>query len=555
MSGRQRIDRLHLAALSLLAILTIVQFARLSRHHDFVPLWVEGMTEYQHAMSTLLGFRDAPLTCALVIGDRQIPLGVTAYVGGGFIFLHAPVVAAWFHGWTSDPYFFRYVGILAYLIDGWLIYLLALRFWDRRTAWWAAALWLTAPNLFFIAIADLQWELEPALFAMLSVLLILSSFERNRPLLFLSGCFVLGFVSTTRLDAFLLLIVCSAAYLLIVRPEAILRPAFEFLRRRWWILPSGILAVAAGALPLIVYNVICPWGRLTSFVNKTVIPYTFDVPVPLSARLMIRLGQFFDVNALHKMPFLEVREPNYVHAAAFVAAVIVMVASVRRWWITFPLLSLILIVPLSLLSTGVLRHEHMIPLQVLTTLLVASGLSARHQRVREVFRARGFVWLRQALLVAAVCGNLVVQSLDWKAWQDQPRDRDTILNQSAPVQLERYLRRFGPGDRVLFTNIGLYIYQQYLTADRFEAEEMIVWEGEEPFRQKVEQILREPDRRRVFVGSTVERDGTRFSMPRTGILLEVLDRHGVPYSRETLSTDRRVNLYEVVIVEKGHTIH
>ena len=512
------------------------------------------MTEYQHAMSTLLGFRDAPLTCGLAIGDRQIPLGVTAYVGGGFIYLHAPVVAAWFHGWTSDPYFFRYVGILAYLIDGWLIYLLSLRFWGRRTAWWAAALWLTTPNLFFIAIADLQWELEPALFAMLSVLMLLSSFEKKRVAQFLAGCFVLGFVSTTRLDAFLLLVLCSAVYLVLVRPPSILGPAKEFLRSRWWIVPSGIIAVAIGALPLIVYNVICPWGRLSSFINKTVIPYTFDVPVPLTTRLLIRIDQFFDVNALHKMPFLEVHQPNYVHAAAFIGAVTVLTLSIRRWWITFPLLALILIIPLSLLSTGVLRHEHMIPLQVLTTLLVASGLSADHERIMSVFRTRRMMWLRQGILVAVLCANVVVQAVGWTAWQSQPRDRDTILNQSAPVQLERYLRRFGSGDRVFFTNIGLYIYQQYLTADRFDAEEIIVWEGEDQFRKTVERILREPGSRRVFIGSSVERDGTRFSMPRTGILLEVLDRHSVPHSRETLSTPRRTNLYEVVIVEAGHRI-
>ncbi len=510
------------------------------------------MTEYHDALSTLLGFRTLPLACALTVGDWQIPLAVVPYVGGGFIYLHAPVVAAWFHGWTDDPYLFRYVGILAYLADGWLIYFLAGRFWDRTTAWWAAVLWLTTPNLFFIAIADLQWELEPVAFAMLAMTLLCLSFEKNRASLFIVGCVVLGFVSTTRLDAFILLILCVSIYLLVVRPASVIEPAGKMLRERRWLVPAGFAAVSVGALPLILYNVICPWGRFVPFVNNTVLAYTFSgATSPLGDRLWIRFKQFFAVDVLHQMPFLTVHTPNYLHAFAFAVALIVLTASIRKGWISFPLLSLIMIIPLSVLSTGVLRHEHMIPFQVLATLLVASGLASDHQKIRQIFKSQMARRIRLGLLVAALSGNLGVQAMGWKKWQEQPRDRDTILNQSAPVELERHLRKFGTSDRVFFTNIGMHIYQQYMTANRFGGEDITSWDGEATFRATVEKVLHEKDQRRVFVGVSQERDGGPFSFPRTGILLEVLDRNRIPYRLETLSTSRRQNMYDIVIVEPG----
>ena len=104
------------------------------------------------------------LPCALHVGSFQLPLAVAPYVDGGFIYLHAPFVAAWFHGVVGDPYFYRFVGILAFLLDGWLIFFVASRAWNRRAGMWAGALWFTTPDLLLISIADLQFELIPLVF-------------------------------------------------------------------------------------------------------------------------------------------------------------------------------------------------------------------------------------------------------------------------------------------------------------------------------------------------------------------------------------------------------
>ncbi len=509
------------------------------------------MTEYLQGLGSLLRVNESPIPCALILGDWQIPLGVVQYVGGGFIYLHAPAVAAWFYGWSDDPYLFRYVGIVAYLIDGWLIYILARRFWGWTTAWWAAVLWLTTPNLFFIAIADLQWEIEPAGFAMVGLVLLLAALEKQRVLIFLIGCGLVGFTATTRVDAFLLLILCTAVYLTLVRPRAVIEPARTMLRRRLWIAPAGLVAMAAGALPLILYNMNCPSMRFSPFVQNVVLGYTFGVDTPFGLRFWIRLKQYFAVNVLHQMPFLEVQTPNYAFAIAFVAALALVIRSIPRHGITFPLLSLILIIPLSMLSTGVLRPEHMIPFQVLTTLLVAKGLSFDPPKGGEVVGSGSAVWIRRGLLIVALCGNLIVQVIDWREWQNQPRNRDTILNQSAPEELERYLRKFGPDDEVYFTNIGLHAYQTYMTRYEKVTYDITMWEGEPAFRAKIKEILEQTGNRRVFVNVAFDRDGGRFTLTRTRILLEVLDSLGIPYHRETLSTPRRQDLYDVVIVSAG----
>jgi hypothetical protein len=534
-----RYKHLSLLSFSLLALAT---FLSLSLLRGYVPLWIEGMTEYQTALSTLLGYRTDPFPCALEIGDRQIPLAVTPYVGGGFIYLHAPFVLAWYRQWVSDPYFFRLVGILAFVGSGALIYFLGLRHWNERAAWWAGVLWLTTPNLFFVAIADLQFELVPVFFALASAALFKIFVDTGRWPWLLGAAFIAGVLVTTRVDAFVLLIISALAYGFLrlgrIRRFLAEHPLPAYI---WGLF---LFAFVGGALPFFVYNATCESGSVLGFLTDVVVARTFEAGGPsFLERLRLRAGQYLTVDVLHQLPFLNLYAANYLHAGGWAAAGVLLIARIRKGLLSYPLFAIVLLIPVSLLSTGVLRPEHMVVFQPLTVLLVSSALSwdpPASGRWR-IIRAGGL-----ALLVA---GNLFTLAENWRAWLAQPVTSDAITNQSDPVLLREYLRRFDDRDRIVFTNVGLWNYLQYMTAAGLRSENGVSWGGDADFVQLVENALADRNRRVVFVGCSLERDGSRFNLVRTRLLIDVLQRKSLRYSRTTLSSPRRVNLYEVIVVE------
>ncbi|MEO8215490.1 MAG: hypothetical protein ABI718_00240 [Acidobacteriota bacterium] len=538
--------------LSLLA-LGIVLFALLAAAHDRLPMWVEGMPEYEAQLSAMLGMRHEQLPCALRIGSFQIPLAVAPYVGGGFIYLHAPFVAAWYYGLTGDPYFYRFAGILAFLIDGWLIFFISARTWGVRTGWWAAALWLTTPNLFLVSVADLQFELIPLMFLLGAAAFFLQFLRTEKASSALAAALLLGMAATTRIDPLVLLLIAFFAWVTIIRPATIVAPVRASVRRWKALAILPLICFAVGASPFIAYNIACPSGRIVTFLSSKVLGRTFGAGAPsLGSRLWTRIVQYFSVNVLHEMPFLSVTTPNYLFMIAWVAAVVLVLQSWRRGQGSFPLFALAILVPLSLLSTGVLRPEHMISFQVLTSMMVASGLTAGMGQESST----GGPGHRSAaaLLALALAGNVIVLSLDWRSWQRQSVHEDSITNQSAPVLLFNYLRHSGTDDRLLFTNIGLAPYIDYLSAGKLRGEDFVSWNGTDDFVNAVTGALRDKGRRRIFVAVSPERDGGRFNFVRTSVLYDLLRNHAVPYTTVTLSSKRRENIYDIVTVQRGQGI-
>jgi hypothetical protein len=535
------------------AAISIVAFVLLATLHGYLPLWIEGLTEYQTALSVLLGFRTDPQPCMLVIGGSQIPLAVAPYVGAGFIYLNAPFVAAWYHGWVDDPYVYRFVGILAFIGIGWLLFFLCARFWGARTGWWCAVLWTTTPYLAFVALADLQWEFIPIFFALLAVALFRLYLDRNRWPFFVMGCLVSGVVVVTRVDVFLLSAIGLGAYLLLFRPEIVRKPLFAALPRS--AAAAGVALFLAGMSPFILYQFVCPSGRVSGFLSGSVLTLTFGAEAaPFAARMALRAQQYFSVSVLHQLAFLDLTVSNYVHVAAWCVAVAVLIANaIMKRGLAFPAFAIALLLPVSLISTGVLRPEHMINFAPLTAMLVSRGLTGMSSSSDGGRFARARIRAGSILLVVTVIANLVVSGLNWRSWAAHPATRDFITNQSAPVVLAEYLAPFH-GSRILFTNVGLWNYVQYMTAARLKSENIVSWNGPDEFRAFVEDALRDRNRLRLFVGASLERDGGRFTLARTALLHQILDEHRVPYERVIISTNRRKDLYEVTFVRPGRGI-
>ena len=359
--------------------------------------------------------------------------------------------------------------------------------------------------------------------------------------------------ATTRIDPLVLLLIAFAGWLAVFKPARLTESFADAFRQKKSIVLAIPFLFAIGAWPFILYNAICPSGRIFLFFSSKVFGRTFGAGAPsMAARLATRVSQYFSTNVLHQMPFLSVTVPNYLFAVAWTAAVIAVLAG-RRREVGFPLFTIVLLVPVSLLSTGVLRPEHMISFQVLTSMLVASALT-RESAADSSIVARSIAKAGPALLTAALLGNVLVLGLDWIRWERQSVNEDAITNQSAPILLADHLNRFSPDDRILFTNIGLWPYMDYLSAGRMQGEDLVSWNGTDDFVNAVEGALRDKQHRRIFVAVSPARDGGRFNFVRTRVLYELLARHHVAYTRVRLSSPRRRDIYDIITVPKGSGI-
>ena len=74
----------------------------------------------------------------------------------------------------------------------------------------------------------------------------------------------------------------------------------------------------------------------------------------------------------------------------------------------------------------------------------------------------------EPLVLRVVAANLTVTAQDWTSWMRHSRTADYITNQSAPEILAGFLAPHR-SSRILFTNIGLWNYMQYMTAAKLQS--------------------------------------------------------------------------------------
>lgn len=507
-------------------------------------MWIEGLAEFEGGLRMMLGFEQGRPDCWVNLAGHPIPLAFNPYIGPALIYFYAPPAYLWFKGVTTDPYFYRYPVILIFVANSWLIFYLLQNFYSRSSSFYGAVAFLTSPLALLGSLVE-HGNIHVTYFLVLIMALFFSYYVRGRgnAFLYLSGL-TLGTIVLTRIEAFVWFIFPFSIYLALARPPLIMN-RWKETKRKWRVSVLAIAAFCTGAGPMIAYNVVCPGNDILSFLSSRVLPNSIYVgPSPLRL-VMIRIDEFWSFNLLNIWPMWELDVPNYTFAVLWVLCAVILTAR----WIVAGKPSLLLIItltsiPLSILTTGGPRNEHLLTIQPVALLVVVSGLA---------FLAEHHSCARLAIIGFAVLivGNTAVSALDWRHWNNLAPNQQTMLNQSDPKLLGQYLLEHHARDRILFTNVGLPQYVQYITVGRVKGEDIMDWTGPAGFANAVRAVLLDGRQRRVFVAVTREHDGVSGSVSRTKLLYSILDEHNIPYEATRLSSERNIYLYDIVVIEQG----
>jgi hypothetical protein len=98
-------------------------------------------------------------------------------------------------------------------------------------------------------------------------------------------------------------------------------------------------------------------------------------------------------------------------------------------------------------------------------------------------------------------------------------------------------------------------YIQYISRNRIHGRDIINWTSQSNFIEDFKRELLVGNRRRLFVGVALERDGKEGTLVRTGPMYSILREYQVPYSVVHLNNARNHHLYDIIVVERGVTIH
>jgi len=519
----------------------------LVRYHAFVPMWIEGIGEYENVLRIMLGYSTYTPGCWINYGSLHLPLALNAYIGPAFFYFHLPAAYLWFHGLTTDPYVYRYLGILFFFGDVWLLYYLLRKYYQAAVCFYAAAAFLTAPTLFLCLTEGGAYFFM--LFFLFTLALLFTQYLNSGRVIFLyASALVLGMTILTRVEMFVWLIVPFTIYLVLARPPLVVQRWREMNHKVKQALAT-LGCFCLGASPMIVYNSFCPTTNIFSFFRTQLIPHTLTTPyLPLYNRCMLRLAQFWATVLLNTGPVWELKAKNYIFAGLGLVCIGALIwQSVARRRPNFLVLAVLTTLPLSLLASGMLRYEHLTILHPVVLLIIVAGLAY----LERLPRLRG---LMHAAFVLLILGNIATSAADWRIWAQQPDTAQTMLNQSDPALLTNYLVQHHANDRIFYTNVGMSNYVRYMTAGRLQGEDIMDWSGVDGFVQAVNATLTNKTQRRVFVAVAKEHDGQSGSVRRTELLHRLLDQYDVPYTVTPLSNERNRFLYELVVLEPGAAV-
>lgn len=530
----------------LLALLTVAVLWFLSRNHSFVPMWVEGMGVNLQGDLSLLGYDKQPFPCSLRIGTFSLPLSINSHEGPGWFYLYAPTLYLWFNRITTDPYLYRYTGILLFLANGWILYYLLRKYYKPSISFYSAAAFLTCPLFLLGSLTDFELEQAMLVFFLLTVLLFSHYIKGGGVTLLLASAMTLGMTLLTRTEVLVWPIIPFSIYLLLMRPPLVL-DRWKQTKRKPIVALAALVLFCLGASPVIAYNLVCPESNIFSFTVNTVLRRSLE-STPLWERLVIRIEQFWSLDLLNIWPMYELHVANYVMAALWVVSACIIAV---RWVVKrHPSLQLVMvstILVLSVLTTAsAVRVEALLIVEVAALVVITSALAY----VEEL----GLRKVAHVAFIVLIAGNVAVAGMDWRRWNELPSNSQTMLNQSDPVLLASYLSEHHAGDRILYTNVGIPEYMQYMTTGRLKGEDIINWVSIDGFVNAVKLTLLNKSKERVFVAVSKEHDGLGGALPRTKVLYGLLDQYKVPYQVTHLSNQRNNSLYDLIIVPEGITL-
>jgi hypothetical protein len=511
-------------------------------------MWVEGMGECIDTELPMLGYEKQYLGCWSQIGSLSIPLSINPHVGPAWFYLYAPAVYLWFEKITTDPYFYRYTGMSLFIANSWIFYFTLRSYYKPYISFYSAAAFITSPLLILGFLSDYEL-VNVMIFPILLTALLFSLYLKNgRVGLLLASTMALGMTLLARTECLVWLIVPFSMYLVLSRPKLIVDRLTQ-INKKFVVALSGVALFSIGALPVIAYNVLCPESNIFSFTVNTIFHRSLDgSSIAVWRRLIVRAAQFWNFNLLNVWPMYELRTRHYLMALVWIfCASILLVRWIRRGRASLALLMVLTTIILSILTTGLLRSEHLMMLQPAPMLVIASALS-----YLETQKAcRKFV---HSTFIVLLAGNLFIATMDWRWWNHLSPDSQTMLNQSDPILLAKYLSEHHARDRILYTNVGLPQYVKYMTVGQLKGEDIMDWTSLDGFIKAVRITLLDKNSRRVFVAVSRDHDGAGGAAPRTEALYNLLDQSNVPYAVTHLSNDRNNSLYDLIVVDEGYAL-
>lgn len=517
----------------------------LIHNHSIIPMWIEGIAEYESILLTMVGVIKTVPGCWLTVKGFSIPLVLTPYIGSAFFYFYLPFAYLWFNQITTDPYIYRYAGIIFFMVDAWIFYYILQHYFSKAISFFTVIAFLTMPISLLLCLTEMQVIFFMQFFILLSFLFFIKYLKTEKTVyLLLFGLFA-GLTLTARIEGFVWPVAAILVYLICARPKIILEK-WRGTRNKVGKIILTLVTFCIGASSMIAYNLICHHNSIINFFTKIVLPNSLNTrSTPFIGRLLTRFYQFGKHNLLGIWPMYELWTPNVIFGIFWsVCAVIVIVVSILQRKVNFWFIFTLVCIFLSILTTGDLRYEHLPSLQPVVLVIFALGVTyLTHYR-----SARGVIYF---ILPIVLLANVVTSSLDWRNWQRQSPTVQTMLNQSDPVLLAKHLSQQYANDRVIFTNVGFPQYVQYMTVDRIKGDDIMNWYSIDDFTNSLKGIMIDGSRRRVIVAASPERDGLGGTLPRTKRMYNVLNQIGIPYKKESLSNERNQFLYDLVVIEKG----
>jgi hypothetical protein len=525
----------------LLAVITGVVLAFLLPQHDYASMTAEGFPEFQHHVRGLLGLSNRAVPCALELGRFQLPLALTPYIGGGYMYGYAPAAYLWLAGVVSDPYVYRYTGIVLFAVAAWLSYYVALLAFGRGVALFVGVAFITCPVLMLISLVEGQ-TLYVMLVPLLSSAMCFLLWLRNERLFCLfAAAFAAGLVATTRLEGFAWPLVTLALYAgsgVAPRLKARLWESPD----RWKRLGMAASGLGAGGSMVLAYNLICPADNVIAFLWRSLRHSGGTRGEHIPAKVLERFDQFWSHCVLHLWRRFEMPVENLLFAAIFLAAVAVLGwLWVSRGDVDFSLFALLIAIPLSVYTTGVIREEHLQLLLPLPIFVVAAALARSSRRA-----------VVAVVTVLVAMSNVYVTSADWRRWRSVEHVHYTLLNAQNAVVLVDHLLAQHPEDDIILTNVAYQNFVDWVGRGSLRTHDLTGWEGEERFVLELKAFLRQTDRTRVFVirAPEFEQNASAVELPRSNLLKFVLREQGVLYQETRLATGT-LQLYDVLVVPPG----
>jgi hypothetical protein len=538
------------ACLTLLLIANVAVFGLLSAHHAFVAMWVEGsLFEHVEHYLRIFGLSDDRPGCWIGFQwggvERFVfPLSYNAY-GGIAVYSYLPLAFLWYSGATSDPFIYRYLGIALLIGNSFLMfYLIRLRF-RPIIALYGSLILLTTPSTLLASVTDHQTFTIYQFFFLFAAILVVRYLDRPTNGRLAAAAFASGMILLGRYEVLLWPLIAGAIYLVWVRPAPLLLHGRTIHQR---ILGSALAAsyFCVGAAPTLLFQATCSYNAFSVMRRFGDVGVVDGVSASFVSKIIIRLGHYWGLHLLNQLPSYEIYTPNVLFAIIWLFAFAgIVLKQLRSRTPDILILILLVSLPLSTLTTGLLRYEHLLFLQPVFVLALIAGLGwwIQFDRLKVIVHV---------LFVALIISNVAVSVLDLTQWQASVRSRTSMLNQADPEVLADYLAKNHGEARILYTNVGPRHHMPYITKNGLEAEDILNWSaGVKGFAQDVRRELSDGSRQRVFVAVSPDRDGCAGTLPRTKALYAILDQSRIPYTTTPLASGRNPQLYDIIVVEKG----